>query len=159
MSIRSIPTAIALAAALVAPAAFAKHPHTVTGSVGVSAAASQAKSRGQVEREVLQAQREGYFDKTRGEATYAPEFQGQSARPLSRNEVQASVARAQRDGYFDNRRGEATYAPELARQTPSGLTREEVRREVDHARHDGILDLMRGEAADYPGAYAAMAGH
>ena len=160
MSIRSIPTAIALAAALVAPAAFAKHPHAVTASVGASAvAASQAKSRGQVEREVLQAQREGYFDKVRGEQTYAPEFQSQSARPLSRNEVQASVMQAQRDGYFDQRRGEATYAPELDRQTPSGLTRLEVRREVAHARHDGVLDLMRGEAGDFPAAYAAMVDH
>lgn len=159
MSIRSILTVSALAAALVAPAAFAKHAHTATGSVGVSAdAASQPKTRDQVEREVLQAQREGYFDKMRGEATYAPEFQKQTTSLLSRDEVQASALQSQRNGYFDKMRGEATYAPEFDRQTPSVITRLEVRREVAHARHDGALGLMRGEAADFPAAYAAMKG-
>lgn len=160
MSIRSIRTVIALAAALVAPAAFAKHAHTGTESVGVSAvAASQPKTRDQVEREVLQAQHEGYFDKMRGEATDAPEFQKQTTSSLSRDEVQASVLQAQRNGYFDEVRGEATYAPEFERQTPSVLSRFEVRRGVAHARHDGALDLMRGEAADFPAAYASMRGH
>ena len=159
MSIRSIPTILALAAALAAPAVFAKHAHTATGTFGVSAVgASQAKTRDQVEREVLQAQREGYFDKMRGEATYAPEFQKAATRSLSREEVQASVLRAQRSGYFDKVRGEAAYAPEFDRLAPSTLTRSEVRREVAHARHDGALDLMRGEAADFPAAYAAMKG-
>ena len=159
MSIRSIPTALALAAALTAPAAFAKHNHSATGSFASnSAAASQVKTRDQVEREVLQAQREGYFDKMRGEATYAPEFQKPTSSSLSREEVQASVLRAQRSGYFDKVRGEAAHAPEFDRQTPSVLTRSEVRREVAHARHDGALDLMRGETADFPAAYAAMKG-
>lgn len=160
MSIRSIPTVIALAAALAAPAAFAKHAHTPTGIFGVSAAAeSRAKTRDQVEREVLQAQREGYFEKMRGEANYAPEFQKAATSSLSRGEVQSSVLQAQRSGYFDKVRGEATYAPEFARQTPSALTRSDVRREVAHARHDGALDLMRGEAADFAAAYAAMQDH
>ena len=159
MSIRSIPIVLVLAAALAAPAAFAKHAHIATGTFGVGAVdASQAKTRDQVEREVLQAQREGYFDKMRGEATYAPEFQRAATSSLSRGEVQASVLRAQRSGYFDKVRGEAAYAPEFDRQTPSVLTRLEVRREVTHARHDGALDLMRGEAADFPAAYAAMKG-
>jgi len=159
MSIRSVPTLVALAIALAAPAAFAKHAHSATGNFAPSAVtASQAKTRDQVEREVLQAQREGYFDKMRGEATYAPEFQKATASKLSRGEVQASVLRAQRSGYFDKVRGEASYAPEFDRQTPSVLTRSEVRREVAHARHDGALDLMRGEAADFPAAYAAMKG-
>ena len=159
MSIRSIPTVIALAAALVVPAAFATHAHTATGNFGVSAiAASQAKTRDQVEREVLQAQREGYFDKMRGEASYAPESQKTTSSSLSRDEIQASVLVAQRNGYFDKMRGEAAYAPEFDRQAPSVLTRSEVRREVAHARHDGALELMRGEAADFPSAYAAMKG-
>ena len=159
MSIRSIPTLLALAAALAAPAAFAKHAHTAAGNFASSTvAASQPKTRDQVEREVLQAQREGYFDKMRGEATYAPEFQKATTSSLSRDEVQASVLRAQRSGYFDKVRGEATYAPEFDRPTPSILTRSQVRREVAHARHDGALDLMRGEAADFPAAYAAMKG-
>lgn len=160
MSIRSIPTVIALAAALVAPAAFAKHAHTATGSVGVNAvAASQPKTRDQVVREVLQAQREGYFDKMRGESAHAPEFQKQATSSLSRDRVQASVLQAQRNGYFDKVRGEAAYAADFDRQTPSALTRLEVRREVAHARHDGALDMMRGETADFPAAYAAMDGH
>ena len=159
MSIRSIPTILALAVSLAAPAAFAKHAHTATGSFGVSAvAASQPQTRDQVEREVLQAQREGYFDEMRGEATYAPEFQKAVSSSLSRGEVQTSVLRAQRSGYFDKVRGEAAYAPEFDRQTASMLTRLEVRREVAHARHDGALDLMRGDAADFPAAYAAMKG-
>ena len=112
MSIRSIPTLLALAAALAVPAAFAKHAHTATGNFASSTvAASQPKTRDQVEREVLQAQREGYFDKMRGEATYAPEFQKARTSSLSRDEVQATVLRAQRSGYFDKVRGEATYAP------------------------------------------------
>ena len=157
MSIRSIPTVLALAAALAAPAAFAKHAHVAAGTVGSSpVAASQAKTRDQVEREVLQAQREGYFDKMRGEATYAPEFQKATISSLSRDEVQASVLRAQRSGYFDKVRGEAAYAPEFDPQSASVLSRSEVRREVAHARHDGALDLMRGEAADFPAAYATM---
>ena len=160
MSIRSVPTVIALAAALAAPVAFAKHPHTPTGTFGVSAVAdSRAKTRDQVEREVLQAQREGYFEKMRGEATYAPESQKAVTRSLSGEEVRSSVLQAQRSGYFDTVRGEATPAPEFARQTPSVLTRLEVRREVAHARHDGALDLMRGEAADFAAAYAVMQAH
>jgi hypothetical protein len=159
MSIRSIPTLIALAAALAAPAAFAKHSHTPTGSFASSTVgAPQAKTRDQVEREVLQAQREGFFDQMRGEAAYAPEFQKATTSSLSRDEVQASVLRAQRSGYFDKVRGEGTYAPEFDRPTRSILTRSEVRQEVAHARHDGALDLMRGEAADVPAAYAAMKG-
>lgn len=160
MSIRSVPTVIALAAALAAPAAFAKHAHTPTGTFGVSAVAeSRAKTRDQVEREVLQARREGYFEKTRGEANYAPEFQNAATGSLSRQEVQSSVLQAQRSGYFDAVRGEAIHAPEFGRQTPSVLTRLEVRREVAHARHDGALDLMRGEAADFAAASAAMQDH
>jgi hypothetical protein len=155
MSIRSIPTVIALAAALVVPAAFAKHDHTATDAI----AASPVKTRDQVEREVLQAQREGYFDKVRGEATYAPEFQQTASSSLSRDEIQTSVLVAQRNGYFDKVRGEAAYASEFDRQAPSVLTRSEVRSEVAHARHDGALELMRGEAADSPSAYAAMKGH
>lgn len=151
MSIRSIPTVIALAATLVTPAAFAKHAHTAMGNFGVSAiAASQAKTRDQVQREALQAQREGYFDKMRGDATYAPEFQKTTFGSLSRDEIQASVLVAQRNDYFDKMRGEAAYAPEFERQAPSVLTRLEVRREVAHARHDGALELMRGEGADFP---------
>ncbi len=159
MSIRSIPTLIALAAALAAPAAFAKHAHTATGKFASgTVAASQEKARDQVEREVLQAQREGYFDKMRGEATYVPEFQKAATSSLRRDEVQASVLRARPSGYFDKVRGEATYAPEFDRAAPGVLTRSEVRHEVAHARHDGALDLMRGEAADIPAAYAAMQG-
>lgn len=54
-------------------------------------AASQPKTRDQVEREVLQAQREGYFDRMRGEATYAPEFQKATTSSLSRDEVQLAA--------------------------------------------------------------------
>ena len=56
MSIRSIPTVLALAAALAAPAAFAKHAHTATGTLGVSAVgASQAKTRDQVKRKATES--------------------------------------------------------------------------------------------------------
>lgn len=121
MSIRSMATVIALAAALVVPAAFAKHAHTATGNFGVGAiAASEAKTRGQVERKVLQAQREGYFDKMRADSAYAPEFDRQAPSVLTRSEVRLEVAHARHDGALQLTRGEGADSPS-AYATVKGL--------------------------------------
>ena len=158
MSLRSLPVIAALSAVLVAPAAFAKHAHTAGGSVTATSVAAQAKTRDQVKREVLQAQKEGYFDKVRGEAIEAPQFEKAATSSLSRETVRASVRQAQLSGNFGNLRGEGALAPEFQRQVPSVVSRESVRREVIHARHDGALDLMRGDTADFSAAFAAMKG-
>lgn len=157
MSIRSIATVVALAGSFIAPLAFAKHAPSPTSSLLQSSSpAAQSKTRAQVIQEVLQAQRDGSFAKTRGEASYVPEFQQTYRSLLTRDQVNNQVLRAQRDGSLARSRGEAPSVPEF-QATRGLLTRAEVRQDALQARHDGVLDKMRGEAGDTASAYASAA--
>lgn len=147
MSIRSLTTLAAIAAALVAPAAFAVDGVTPAGHElrSSSHATPQSKTRDQVVQEVLQARRDGTLDKMRGELTYAPEFQHPTDSVLTREQVKQQVLQARRDGTLDSMRGELTYAPEFQQPTDSVLAREQVRQAVLQAQNNGTLDRMRGE--------------
>lgn len=160
MSIRTIATLIALTGAFAAPTAFAVHAHPQAGTrVQSLATAAQSKTRDQVSREVLQAGRDGTFAKTRGEATYVPEFEHPTRSALTRDQVNSTVLRAQRDGTLARSRGEAPYPAEFGQPTRGLLARADVKQDVLHARHDGVLDMMRGEAADFAAVSAAITAH
>ncbi len=160
MSIRTIASLIALTGAFAAPTAFAVHAHPQVGTALQSLSSpAQSKTRQQVSREVLQATRDGTFAKTRGEATYVPEFEHPTRSALTRTQVNNEVLRAQRDGTLARSRGEAPYPAEFSQPTRGLLTRAEVKQDVLHARHDGVLDMMRGEAADFTAVSAALSAH
>ena len=159
MSIRTIASLIALTGAFAAPTAFAVHAHPQTGTAQSASSAAQSKLRGQVIGEALQAQRDSRFAKTRGEATYVPEFEHPARSALTRDQVDNEVLRAQRDGSLARSRGEAPYPAEFSQLTRGLLMRAAVKQDVLHARHDGVLDMMRGEAADFAAASAAISAH